>query len=114
MIAPLLWLLLAAAAVTEPHLAQWHGAAPVVVTRPSQPTSGGRVIVGIADLPPQARKVVAAADGDTASATRASTGVYRAVLRAGTAGPLTIVVRFTVNGVRYEVPGAVILVAPAG
>jgi hypothetical protein len=113
MIGPLLWLLLAAAGVLQPPVVTWDGKAPVVISRPAQPKAGEPIAVAVGRLPAGARRVEVAADGLSAPARPVGNGLRRATLFATKAGPLSIVVRFTLRGVRYESPGAVILVAPA-
>jgi hypothetical protein len=113
MIAPLLWLLLAALTVSQPQVVPWDGSAPVVVVRPAQPKAGKPITIGVAHLPRGAAAVDVVAEDLTASARRVGNGVRRATLFAAKAGPLSIAIRFTLRGVRYEAPGAVILVAPA-
>ena len=118
MTSPLVWLLLSALALLSPHgtsgPAPWHGQQPVILWQPSQPTSGQQMVVTVAGLPAGAQRVRVVA-GDQVLTTRAlSSGDRRALLVAPQAGPLTLLVRFTLHGHRYQAQGGVALVVPAG
>jgi hypothetical protein len=116
MSAPLVWLLLSAIAVLAPQAAsgpkQWDGPAPVVVTRPSQPVEGSAVTIGVARVPARARRVLVVADDQVVPTHRVGRGLWRGQLTAPTAGPVTLRVRFTVHGTRYQTAGGVIFVVP--
>ena len=116
MTVPLVWLLLSAIAVLAPPAATgpqvWDGAAPVVVTKPTQPTEGSVVTVGIARVPARARQVLLLADQQTVHPRQVGPGLWRGQLVAPSAGPVTLSVRFTVHGVRYQSAGGVIFVVP--
>lgn len=118
MTSPLVWLLLSALALISPHgtpgPAPWHGRQPVILWQPSQPTSGQQMVVTVAGLPARAQRVRVVA-GDQVLATQAlSSGDRRALLVAPLSGPLTLLVRFTLHGHRYQAQGGVALVVPAG
>lgn len=118
MTSPLVWLLLTALALISPQStagpAPWHGRQPVILWQPSEPTSGQHMVVTVAGLPSHAQRVRVVA-GDQVLTTRAlSSGDRRALLVAPVAGPLTLLVRFTLHGHRYQAQGGVALVIPAG
>jgi hypothetical protein len=112
--APLVWLLLSALAVIAPPTptgpTAWQGAPPVVVARPSQPVTGHRVAVLVAQLPAAARAVQVVAAPQRIPARPVKPGIRRAVLIAPAPGPLTLNVEFTLRGRRYQVSGGVIFV----
>jgi hypothetical protein len=114
--APLVWLLLSALAVIAPPPSgptQWQGRSPVVVTRPSQPTSGQKITVVVGQLPAAARNVVVVADVQRAPAVRVSPEFHRASLVAPAPGPLSLSIRFTVRHHRYSAQGGVLFVVPS-
>jgi hypothetical protein len=114
MIIALLWLLAAAFGVTHPDLTVWQGRAPVVLVRPSQPNAGTVMTVAIARMPRRARAVEIDAGGDLVSPERLDGTSYRTTLVApDLPGPMSITIRFTLDGTRYEAPGSVVVVAPA-
>jgi hypothetical protein len=116
MTAPLVWLLLTALALIAPppgSATQWEGKPLVVVTHPKQPVSGSQVAVVVGAVPRRARNVQIVADDATAKARRRPTGLWEARILAPAAGPLSIHVRFTLRGTRYEAQGGIVLVAPA-
>jgi hypothetical protein len=116
MTAPLVWLLLSALAVIAPPPSgptPWQGHPPVVVTRPSQPTSGQTITVVVGQLPAAARHVVVVAEAQRAPAKRVTAQFHRATLVAPSPGPLSISIRFTVRGHRYSVQGGVVFVVPS-
>ena len=114
MIAPLLWLLLAALGITpgqQVHV--WDGRPPVVVIRPSEPRAGTPLSVTVAALPARARNVEIVLDGEMFPARREGRGLFRAQPAAPEApGPATVSVRFSVGDRRFEAPGGVVVVAP--
>ena len=118
MIGPLVWLLLSALALFSPPPTSgpehWQGRAPVVVTQPSQPITGQLVIITVAGLPARAGKVRVVAGDQVLTTRELSSGDRRALLVAPAAGPLTLLVRFTLHGDRYQAQGGVTLVVPSG
>ncbi len=115
MISPLVWLLLSALAVIAPPSsgpAPWQGRDPVVLTQPSQPRTGELVDVIVAGLPAKARRVRVVAGDQVLATERLSSGDRRAQLIAPEAGPLTLLVRFTLHGHSYQAQGGVTLVLP--
>jgi hypothetical protein len=116
MTAPLVWLLLTALGIIAPTSASttaWEGKPLLAVTRPQQPVSGSPMTVIIGVVPRNARKVDVIADETTVHATRRPSGLWQAAIVAPAAGPLSIRVRFTLDGARYEAQGGIVLVAPA-
>ena len=113
MITPLLWLLLAALGLqTSPEFAAWEGKPVLVVTRPASPTPGQQLRLTAAAMPRGARQVVFVIEDRQIPARRAGERLYRATASAPQApGPSTLTIRFTVGKVRYEAPGAVVVVA---
>jgi hypothetical protein len=112
---PLVWLLLSALAVIAPPSpgpVAWQGRDPLIVLSPSQPRTGELVTVTVAGLPPRVRRVRVVAGGQVLTTTRLSSGDRRALLVAPEAGPLTLLVRFTLHGTRYQAQGGVALVLP--
>ena len=116
MTAPLVWLLLSAIAVLAPPAAAgpkvWNGPAPVVVTKPSQPVEGSQVGVAVARVPAGSRRVLVLADQVPVPTRRVGQGLWRGRLLAPAAGPVTLSVRFTLHGIRYQAAGGVIFVVP--
>lgn len=113
MTAPLAWLLLSTLALLAPPAhgpSEWTGKPLAVVTSPSQPTEGTTLTVVVALLPAQARDVVVAGGGRHTRARLLHAGVRRARLVMPAAGPLTLTVRFTLDGKRYTAPGGVVFV----
>jgi len=114
--APLVWLLLSAIAVLAPPAQAgpklWNGPAPVVVTKPSQPVEGSLVAVVVARVPAGARRVTVLADQQPVKTHRVGQGLWRGRLLAPAAGPVTMSVRFTLHGKRYQAAGGVIFVVP--
>jgi hypothetical protein len=116
-ISPLVWLLLSALAVIAPPTSgpvPWQGRDPVVLTQPSQPRTGELVTVTVAGLPPNAGHVRVAAGDQVLATERLGSGDRRAELVAAEAGPLTLLVRFTLHGHSYQAQGGVMLVLPPG
>jgi hypothetical protein len=114
MIIALLWLLAASFGVTHPDVASWQGRAPVLLVRPAQPTAGDLMTVAVARMPARARSVQLDMGGRLLSPQRVDRTSYRATLAAPSLpGPVSITIRFTVGGTRYEAPGSVVVVAPA-
>ncbi|MDX6591950.1 MAG: hypothetical protein QOJ13_1146 [Gaiellales bacterium] len=116
MTAPLVWLLLTALGIiapTAPSIEPWEGKPLLVVTRPQQPVTGSPVTVIVAAVPKSAGKVNVVADETIVRAQRRPSGVWQATIVAPAAGPLSLRVRFTLNGTRYEAQGGIVLVAPA-
>ena len=64
-------------------------------------------------LPKQARDVVLTGAGLPAPTVRRGAGLFRARLTAPAAGPLSLGVRFTLHGHRYEAQVGVVFVVPA-
>ena len=115
MIAPLLWLLLSSLGLLHPAstgVQTWEGRAPVVVTRPSEPTAGDTVTVGIAGLPRKARKVAVIAATQRYPAARNGTLWQTSFQPRTEGGPLNLSVRFVVGGREYSAPGGVVFVKP--
>jgi hypothetical protein len=115
MTAPLVWLLLSALALIAPpptSVATWERKPLVVLTRPAQPVSGSPMTVVVGVVPKRARNVVVVADDQTARARKRPTGLWEADIVAPAAGPLSLHVRFTLDGTRYEAQGGIVLVAP--
>jgi hypothetical protein len=115
-IGPLVWLLLSALAVIappQPGPVAWQGRAPLIVTHPSQPTSGELVIVTVAGLPAKATRVRVVAGDQVLPTNRLGSGDRRALLVAPDAGPLTLLVRFHLHGTSYQAQGGVTLVLPS-
>jgi hypothetical protein len=114
---PLVWLLLSALAVIAPTQqgpTAWQGRDPVIVTRPSQPVTGDLVVVTVAGLPARAARVRVIAGDQALTTRRLRSGSRRALLVAPEAGPLTLLVRFTLRGHRYQAQGGVTLILPGG
>ena len=113
MITPLLWLLLATVGLqASPDFATWEGRPVLVVTRPASPTPGQQLRLTAAAMPLGARQVVFVLEGRQIPARPAGNRLYRATTLAPQApGPSTLTIRFTVGTVRYEAPGAVVVVA---
>jgi hypothetical protein len=112
---PLVWLLLSALAVIAPPSpgpVAWQGRDPLIVLSPSQPRTGELVTVTVAGLPHRARRVRVVAGGQVLTTEPLSSGDRRAQLTAPEAGPLTLLVRFTLHGIRYQAQGGVALVLP--
>ena len=115
MTGPLVWLLLSALAVIAPPSpgpVAWQGRDPLIVMSPSQPRTGELVTVTVAGLPHRAGRVRVVAGGQVLTTERLSSGDRRALLVAPEAGPLTLLVRFTLHGTRYQAQGGVALVLP--
>jgi len=115
MTSPLVWLLLSALALISPAPpgpTAWQGRQPLIVTQPSHPKTGDLVVVTVAGLPPRAARVRVVAADQILTTRRLSSGDRRALLVAPEAGPLTLVVRFTLHGRRYQAQGGVTLVLP--
>jgi hypothetical protein len=116
MTAPLAWLLLSALALITPAQshgpATWTGRAPALVAHPSQPVSGQTMTVLVVGLPRRAAHVDLTGTGLHVGMTRTGGGPRRATLQAPAAGPLSLGVRFTLHGRRYQAQVGVILVVP--
>jgi hypothetical protein len=114
---PLVWLLLSALALITPQSttgpAPWHGRQPVILWQPSQPTSGLQMVVTVAGLPSRAQRARVVAGDQVLTTLALSSGDRRALLVAPEPGPLTLLVRFTLRGHRYQAQGGVALVVPA-
>ena len=115
MTVPLVWLLLSAIAVLAPPAATgpqvWDGAAPVVVTNPTQPPRAAWSPSALAASPPRP-PVLLLADQQSVHPRQVGPGLWRGQLVAPSAGPVTLSVRFTVHGSRYQSAGGVIFVVP--
>jgi len=83
-----------------------------VVTKPTQPVEGSIVTVGVARVPAGARHVLVLADQQAVHPRQVGPGLWRGQLVAPAAGPVTLSVRFTLHGVRYQSAGGVIFVVP--
>ena len=116
MTAPLSWLLLAALALVAPVQqhgpATWTGRAPALVTHPSQPVSGQTMTVLVVGLPRRAAEVDLTGAGPRIHMTRTAGADRRATLPAPAAGPLSLGVRFTLRGRRYQAQVGVVFVVP--
>ena len=112
MISPLLWLLLAALGLTAPptQLQEWDGRAPVFVTAPSQPRSDRPLAISVGSLPARADNVVVMVDGVRVRAVSDGNGLYRAVVASPDPGVISLAVRFSLGGKRYQSPGPGVLV----
>jgi len=112
--APLSWLLLVALALlgpAKPHgAAVWTKTSPAVISRPGQPISGRPLVLVVAGLPHAADHVVITGTPTPLPAQRRGPGVYRADLTAPAPGPLSLVVRFSYHGRRYQSPVGVLFV----
>ncbi|MDX6546685.1 MAG: hypothetical protein QOG33_235 [Gaiellales bacterium] len=118
MTSPLVWLLLSALALISPPQgtsgpAPWNGRQPVILWQPSQPSSGQQMVVTVAGLPARAQRVRVVAGDQVLTTRMLSSGDRRALLVAPEPGPLTLLVRFTLRGHRYQAQGGVVLVVPA-
>jgi hypothetical protein len=114
-IAPLLWLLLSSLGLLHPTttgVRSWEGRAPVVVTRPSEPTAGETVTVGVGRLPRTATDVAVVAATDRYPAKRKGALWVSDFQPRTEGGPLNLSVRFTVGGREYSAPGGVVFVKP--
>jgi hypothetical protein len=67
-------------------------------------------VLVVAGLPHAARHVVITGTPTPLSAQRRGPGLYRAALTAPAPGPLSLAVRFTYHGRRYESPVGVLFV----
>lgn len=116
MISPLLWLLLAALGLTAPpsHLSEWTGTSPVFLTAPSNPRDDRPLAISVAHLPRRARNVAVVVDGKPMPAQPFAHGLYRTIVARPEAGVISLAVRFTLNGHRYQSVGPGVLVAAHG
>lgn len=116
MISPLLWLLLAALGLTAPpaQLQEWNGKPPVFITAPSQPRSDRPMAISVGSLPARAGNVVVMVDGVRVRTVSDGNGLYRAVVARPDPGVISVAVRFSLGGTRYQSAGPGVLVTAHG